>query len=124
MYGDFASKVAGGVRSGWEQSMYLGLPDEERFFLRARLRWLGMTSLRAYYQTAHWRAFTKRVRKKTCQECGKAPSKRGKGLQVHHLTYRRLGAERASDVVTLCSFCHRAAHGLPKRRRRRRKPTR
>src|SRR5580765_3800863 len=28
------------------------------------------------------------------------------GLQVHHLTYARLGCELDSDLVVLCRWCH------------------
>lgn len=30
-------------------------------------------------------------------------------LQMHHLTYERLGHERDEDLVLLCKECHRAA---------------
>ncbi len=31
-------------------------------------------------------------------------------LQVHHLTYERLGAELPEDVVVLCGRCHAITH--------------
>jgi 5-methylcytosine-specific restriction endonuclease McrA len=31
-------------------------------------------------------------------------------LEVHHRTYARLGRERPSDLVVLCSHCHRRHH--------------
>lgn len=34
-------------------------------------------------------------------------------LEVHHLTYERLGCERYGDLIVLCSDCHRREHGLP-----------
>lgn len=27
-------------------------------------------------------------------------------LEVHHLTYERLGNEEVSDLITLCKYCH------------------
>lgn len=45
-----------------------------------------------------------------CEDCG--------GLfyhyeiNVHHLTYERLGHERESDTVVLCETCHAKRHGL------------
>lgn len=33
-------------------------------------------------------------------------------LQVHHLTYDRIGAEPVSDLMVLCSDCHGLAHKL------------
>lgn len=40
-----------------------------------------------------------------CQMCGTA-----KNLNVHHITYERLGNEDMSDLVTLCQNCHEQAH--------------
>jgi len=37
---------------------------------------------------------------------------RGYTLDVHHMTYDRLGHERLDDVLVLCRRCHGAAHGL------------
>ena len=39
-----------------------------------------------------------------CQECGRASSEMT--LDVHHLTYERLGHERADDLIVLCRSCH------------------
>lgn len=33
-------------------------------------------------------------------------------LEVHHLTYERLGREHPDDLIVLCPACHAAAHGL------------
>lgn len=33
-------------------------------------------------------------------------------LEVHHLTYARLGRELPDDLIVLCPACHAAAHGL------------
>ena len=42
-----------------------------------------------------------------CQQCGSTRS-----LEVHHLTYERLGWEYPSDLECLCSVCHnRGRHG-------------
>jgi 5-methylcytosine-specific restriction endonuclease McrA len=41
------------------------------------------------------------------------------GLEVHHNTYERLGAELAGDLVVLCRSCH-ARHHLADRRRQQR----
>ena len=42
-----------------------------------------------------------------CQRC-----KRRSNLQVHHLTYERLGHERLTDLQVLCESCHEKAHNL------------
>lgn len=43
-----------------------------------------------------------------CQKCGA----RGPGvtLDVHHLTYERLGDELAADLIVLCRGCHQQEH--------------
>lgn len=33
-------------------------------------------------------------------------------VQVHHVTYVRLGRERPEDIVGLCDDCHYGAHAL------------
>lgn len=44
-----------------------------------------------------------------CQKCGFFTPK-GKGLHVHHLTYRNLGDEPVSDLQVLCKRCHMLRH--------------
>lgn len=39
-----------------------------------------------------------------CQRCGK--SIKEVPLQVHHLTYDRLGCERDEDLLVVCAPCH------------------
>jgi 5-methylcytosine-specific restriction endonuclease McrA len=46
-----------------------------------------------------------------CCVCGKPASKCRYGLQVHHLTYDRLGHEDVlHDIVSLCGKCHKMIH--------------
>jgi 5-methylcytosine-specific restriction endonuclease McrA len=90
-------------------------PTETRY-LREGLKRLGYKSYRGFLLSATWRATVRKYRKKACQWCG---SKRR--LCLHHLTYARLGAERAADLVTICEDCHRTEHGIRKRPRRRKK---
>lgn len=33
-------------------------------------------------------------------------------MQVHHLTYERLGKETFSDLVVICDECHERLHGF------------
>jgi 5-methylcytosine-specific restriction endonuclease McrA len=40
-----------------------------------------------------------------CEEC-----KERRPLDVHHLTYERLGTEADADLQALCRFCHDLAH--------------
>jgi predicted HNH restriction endonuclease len=45
-----------------------------------------------------------------CQDCGWGDRTR-RFLDVHHLSYARLGDELARDLVVVCRRCHRARHG-------------
>jgi 5-methylcytosine-specific restriction endonuclease McrA len=36
-------------------------------------------------------------------------------IQLHHMTYDRLGRERMSDLVALCNKCHREVEALYRR---------
>ena len=47
-----------------------------------------------------------------CFKCGTSVN-----LQVHHITYERLGQERMGDLITLCGSCHKRLHE-PKRQSR------
>lgn len=42
-----------------------------------------------------------------CRVCGY-----GHELQVHHVRYDNIGAEKAADLTTLCKDCHRFVTGL------------
>jgi 5-methylcytosine-specific restriction endonuclease McrA len=42
-----------------------------------------------------------------CERCGWCFD-----IEVHHLNYCRLGAERMSDLMILCSDCHEKTHRL------------
>ena len=33
--------------------------------------------------------------------------------EAHHLTYKTLGREKLTDMLAVCSACHRAIHGIP-----------
>jgi hypothetical protein len=43
-----------------------------------------------------------RLRGRKCEACGKSSSR----LEVHHLTYERLGKELLSDLKIVCKMCH------------------
>jgi len=63
-----------------------------------------------YISSDTWR-IVRRLRlqldKYTCQACY-----RKNDLEVHHLTYERLGSERLEDLITLCVRCHNDAEEL------------
>lgn len=63
-----------------------------------------------YLRTSAWQRKRKQrlaLDSYKCQKCGEK-----KRLQVHHLTYKRRGYEKMSDLVTLCENCHKREHGL------------
>lgn len=72
----------------------------------------------AYLLEPHWRyirAWKLHLQLYTCADCGyrKFPYKWGMpmGLEVHHLTYFRLGREKLADLLVLCEKCHATRHG-------------
>jgi hypothetical protein len=66
------------------------------------------TRYRAYLLTDAWRSRRNRALKAAFFRCQKCSSKRG--LEVHHRTYERLGAERDEDLEVLCRDCHEGHH--------------
>ncbi len=53
-----------------------------------------------------------------CVMCGRPESRCRNGLQVHHVTYARLGQEDVyNDLVSLCQSCHLKIHAYYDRRR-------
>ncbi|WP_368217655.1 HNH endonuclease [Blautia obeum] len=50
--------------------------------------------------------------------CGRPEAKCRNGLQVHHITYQRLGHEDIyNDLVSLCPGCHKKIHSYYRRKR-------
>jgi len=61
-----------------------------------------------YLQSDHWCGTRLRQLERAhfrCQVCNGAEA-----LNVHHRTYRRLGAERPADLIVLCHGCHTLFH--------------
>ena len=61
-----------------------------------------------YLRSAHWqdkRAGAIRRAGGRCERCGRAGR-----LDVHHITYARLGCEADGDLVALCRACHEVMH--------------
>ena len=73
------------------------------------LKKLGFTSYSDYLKSSHWQhikgRYWKRKLPKYCYIC----TDRHK-LQLHHRTYKRLGAEWLSDLMFLCGKCHALVH--------------
>lgn len=65
-------------------------------------------SYRDYLASPEWRgrrAEKLRHANYRCERCGAL----GQGLEVHHLTYDRLGHELETDLQVLCPACHKVA---------------
>lgn len=68
---------------------------------------MNRAEYKVYLASAEWRDKRKQVwdrAKGTCEECG------GRGRDVHHQTYARIGDERLEDLILLCRECHEAKH--------------
>lgn len=62
-----------------------------------------------YLRSEAWRSRRAKVLKRAngiCEKCQK-----NRAVQVHHLTYDRVGRERLSDLQALCATCHNKTHG-------------
>lgn len=76
----------------------------------------GGWTYETYIRSEEWRDKRREVfeeRGRICEECGH-PHYR---LEVHHLTYVRLGCERNEDLQILCPPCHDKIHGRLKSER-------
>lgn len=63
-----------------------------------------------YLNTEHWGYQRKRIarsRKYTCEKCGIVNKQH---FHIHHLTYKRIGNEKPTDLVFLCKGCHENLH--------------
>ncbi len=64
-----------------------------------------------YLQSSHWRSFRLRYKSERPWACGHLGCPAG-NLDLHHLTYARLGRESLDDVIPLCRPHHAQAHQL------------
>lgn len=73
---------------------------------------------REYLKSGHWERLRERILRRSnwkCERCGERAgySMKGNkiGLQVHHLSYERVGYEHDDDLIVLCFACHAKEHG-------------
>ena len=62
-----------------------------------------------YLQSAEWKDLKTRKLKKAnfiCDGCGETKGQ----MEVHHLTYERIGMELFTDLAVYCIECHKKAH--------------
>lgn len=79
----------------------------------ARLNTLGYRSYDAYLKSADWAKVKANFRKLVIEECGLCGSE--EGLDLHHMTYERVGEESPFDLTWLCRKCHSMVHALEMR---------
>lgn len=77
------------------------------FLLRRERTTRRQQSYQEYLKSAHWQEIRKEKLKEAGYKCEKCGAK--ESLDIHHLTYARLGHERMSDLQALCRPCHRKA---------------
>lgn len=86
---------------------------QRRALRRSKLISLGFDDYSAYLRSPHWlstrAAYWESDQPKECI-CGELT-----GLQLHHMTYERVGAELLSDLTPLCGSCHTMIHVLERR---------
>jgi hypothetical protein len=73
----------------------------------------GRSGYAEYLESNHWRGFRARylaVYKPTCRKC-----RSSEGIELHHVTYARLGNERPDDIEPLCRKHHEAHHEMIRR---------
>lgn len=64
---------------------------------------------REYLNSNEWKKLKRKVIARDngiCCGCGEKRT-----LDVHHLTYDRVGNELMTDLISLCSVCHARVHG-------------
>ena len=69
----------------------------------------------AYRATPKWIAFRLHVLEKRNYSCYVCGITKKKGQHIHHLSTTTYGKETPSDVVVLCSSCHRLVERLLRR---------
>ena len=64
----------------------------------------------AYLNSPEWRTKRRDALRRAEYRCQAEGCTSKRGLQVHHLTYERLGAELDDDLVVVCEDCHESHH--------------
>jgi hypothetical protein len=74
---------------------------------------LGFPDYPAYLRSPHWKA------KRADYRCSSQPQEcicgETESLQLHHMTYDRIGDEALTDLTPLCGSCHNMIHELERR---------
>ena len=88
-------------------------PRARGFRRHLALQRLGFKDYAAYIRSSAWADVKRRYRASDLPQdcfCGET-----EGLQLHHLTYERVGREELTDLSPLCADCHSMIHVLERR---------
>ena len=72
-------------------------------------KWLYKNFFEVYQISPQWKMIREKVISRQDGECYDCNSK---VVDIHHLTYERLGDEKLDDLIGLCRFHHKYRHGL------------
>lgn len=78
------------------------------YLLRPRLTMRQIYYRYFYLRSRHWRTLRREKIADVGYKCQRCKTR--ERLDVHHLTYSRLGHERLSDLKVLCRACHQKEH--------------
>jgi 5-methylcytosine-specific restriction endonuclease McrA len=97
-----------GLRPRWWQARSERLAEVEREAKEEKSgEWWA--AYNEYLRTPQWQAKRAKVMERSggiCEGCLERPA-----VQVHHLTYIRVGREMLFDLVAICIECHEEVHG-------------
>lgn len=79
---------------------------------RETLTALGFSTYEEYLQSPHWKYLSELIYEHYGQKCLCCGAR--VRLEIHHLTYERIGRERLSDLRVVCRFHHELIHKLDK----------
>lgn len=80
---------------------------------------MDKTTYKRYLRTQNWQKLRFEVLKRSggkCERCGYQPWKPN-GLQIHHLSYDRVGHESLEDLIAICPRCHMEIHKITGKRK-------
>jgi hypothetical protein len=80
---------------------------------QAALQRLGYKNYAQYLRAPHWQDVKDRYRASDLPQacfCGEET------VDLHHMTYERIGAENLDDLAPLCRSCHQLVHVLERRK--------
>lgn len=78
------------------------------FFTVYREERFSKVNKKEYMKSQKWATKREQILKRDGYMCVKCLSP--DRLEIHHITYKRLGNEKSKDLATLCRNCHQKVH--------------